>query len=106
MPLLNGVECGGFFIFASPSIYIQDYDDDSLLFQDPVEENIVLSPSDEQKQKQMNIYQSNNQTGFTQFKKMNSLVDQGEANENEFFVNQQRKSNAGKTRSLTTIYGS
>lgn len=97
MPLLNGVECGGFFIFASPSIYIQDYDDDSLMFQDPVEENIVLSPSDEQKQKQMNVYQSNNQTGFTQFKKMNSLVDAADNNENQFFLSQQqKKSNEAK----------
>ena len=29
LPLLSGVECGGFFIFASPTIYIQNYEDDS-----------------------------------------------------------------------------
>ena len=29
MPLLSAIECGGFLIFASPTIFIQDYDDDS-----------------------------------------------------------------------------
>ena len=31
LPFLSGVECGGFFIFASPTVYIQDYEDDSQL---------------------------------------------------------------------------
>ena len=29
LPFLTGIECGGFFIFASPTVYIQDYQDDS-----------------------------------------------------------------------------
>ena len=32
LPLLSSIECGGFFIFASPTIYIMDYDDDSALY--------------------------------------------------------------------------
>ena len=27
VPLLNGIECGGFFLFASPTIYIENYDE-------------------------------------------------------------------------------
>ena len=31
LPLLSAVECGGFFIFASPTIYIQGYSDDGAM---------------------------------------------------------------------------
>lgn len=31
MPLLSAVECGGFFIFASPLIFIQGYSDDGAM---------------------------------------------------------------------------
>ena len=30
MPMLSAVECGGFFIFASPLIYIQGYTEESV----------------------------------------------------------------------------
>lgn len=44
MPLLSAVECGGFFIFASPLIYIQGYTDEGLM-QDELSE-CRDSPSD------------------------------------------------------------
>jgi len=34
MPLLSAVECGGFFIFASPLIFIQGYSDDGALLEE------------------------------------------------------------------------
>jgi hypothetical protein len=47
LPLLSAIECGGFTIFASPTIYIPEYEDDSVAFNEPMASVIdsnVLNP--------------------------------------------------------------